>query len=91
MGKDGLTNLNAAQLLLADFSNYITGIDFYPVYEFHRIITAVNTLNNKVIPIFLHLTGVRIKIISLIHRFGYFTDAGCTFYIKLDGCCRCRF
>lgn len=47
MRKDGLANLNATQLFLADFSYNIARIDFNAVQELHRVVPPVDKLYNK--------------------------------------------
>ena len=53
MGKDSLADLNAAQLLLADFADDVARIDLDPVQKFYRVVTPVDKLDDKTVPILI--------------------------------------
>ena len=82
------TNLDAAQLLLADFTDYIAGIDFDTVQELDRIITTVNRLDYKVVAVFLHAIGLIVEIESNSNSLCDFANTGGTFRVELNGCSR---
>ena len=90
MRKNRLPNLNPPQLIFADFTDHIPGIDLNAVQEFHGVVPAVNAGNDKIIFVFLHLPGIVVQVVPFRNLPGDFTNAGSTFKIKLNGRRGCR-
>ena len=56
MGKNRLSDLDTAQLVLADLADDISGINLDTVDKFYRIIPSVNSGYHKTLFVFLHMT-----------------------------------
>ena len=91
MGKDGLADLNAAQLLFADLADDVTRIDFNAVQKFYRVVPPVDKLNYKAVPILIQIAGVVVKIEPDADPHRLFADPRCTLVIKLQRCRRVCF
>ena len=92
MRKDCFADLNAAQLIFADFANNIASIYLDAVHKFYGVIAAIDTFDDKVILIFFHLAGIWVEIEAFIHSLRNFTNTRRTFDVKLNrsGWCSLR-
>ena len=84
MRKDCFADLNAAQLIFADFANNIASIYLDAVHKFYGVIAAIDTFDDKVILIFFHLAGIWVEIEAFIHSLRNFTNTRRTLNVKLD-------
>ena len=84
MRQDSLADLNPAQLLLTDFTDYISGKYLDTINEFYRIISAINRFYNKAVLILRKLSGIIIKVKTDTYLLGLLLDSRSALHIKLD-------
>ena len=89
MRKDCFSNLNTTKLIFAYLTNNITSIKLNTINKFYRIITSINSGNNKTLFIFFHLSRIIIKVITFWNSTCNLSYPCHTFKIKLDCSCRC--
>ena len=82
--EDRLADLNAAELLLADFPDDVAGIDLDAVQELHRVVPSVDELDDKAVLILIQPAGIVIKVEPYADLRRLFADAGRPLEIKLD-------
>ena len=89
MGKNCLTDLQAAQLLFANLADDVSGINLDPVQEFYGIIPPVDGFHHKADLVLIQIPGVVVQVEADTDGFGHFTDTCRTLEIKLDSSGRC--
>ena len=89
MGQNRLPDLNAAQLVLVDLADHIAHIEFEAVQKLHRLIAAINALDDIIVAVFFQFVGVGVQVIPFAHNAGAGAHAGGAADIKLQAGFRC--